>query len=211
MEQQQVVLVHGLFMSGAEMAYLGSGLRAGGYRVHRFRYPSRLITPQEGAALLAKYIMGLHADPVHLVGHSLGGILIMHLFHRCADLPEGRIVLLGSPVLGSKTARRAACFTTGRFLLNQAMSGLVKAAPPWRGERPLGVIAGTRGLGVGRLLSGVAGIHDGTVSVSETEVAQADDQCCLPVSHTGMLFSRAVVRQTLTFLRRGCFERIGRS
>ena len=69
------------------------------------------------------------------------------------------------------------------------------------------MIAGTRGVGLGRLVApDLPQPNDGAVAVSETQLAAARDRLELPVSHTGMLFSRQVSRQVRAFLRYGRFE-----
>jgi hypothetical protein len=77
----------------------------------------------------------------------------------------------------------------------------------WNGARDLGVIAGDWPLGLGRLVGALDGPHDGAVTVAETRLAGATDHIVLPVSHSAMVLSSAVVRQTVGFLRDGRFTR----
>ena len=101
-------------------------------------------------------MMMLRAERLHLVAHSLGGIVLHHLFRQFPDLPPGRVVLLGSPVRGSGVARRMAVSPFLRPLLgSNREEGLLGDVPPWPPNRELGVIAGNRGLGVGRLIGGL--------------------------------------------------------
>ena len=85
------------------------------------------------------------------------------------------------------------------------------AASHWAGpvaaERDIGVIAGTRAMGVGRLLTTFDEDCDGTVSVSETRLPGARDHICMHVTHMGLLMSRGVVDQAAAFLGRGEFLR----
>ena len=76
----------------------------------------------------------------------------------------------------------------------------------WRGGRDLGVIAGDLGVGLGKLLGRMEAPNDGTVWVRETELPGATDRLRVAVSHSGMVFSQAVARQTAAFLRDGRFE-----
>jgi hypothetical protein len=48
---------------------------------------------------------------------------------------------------------------------------------------------------------------DGVVTVEETRLPGLSDHLVLPVSHSGMLISQEVARQTAAFLRDGRFER----
>jgi hypothetical protein len=75
------------------------------------------------------------------------------------------------------------------------------------GERDVGVIAGTRALGFGRVITAFDGDSDGTVTVAETRLSGAADHLLLPVTHTSMVFSPEVARQAATFLKQGRFSR----
>ncbi len=63
-----------------------------------------------------------------------------------------------------------------------------------QGVGEVGVIAGSMGLGLGRLFAELNADHDGTVMVDETRLPGAKDQVVLSTSHTGMLFSADVAR-----------------
>ena len=51
---------------------------------------------------------------------------------------------------------------------------------------------------------------DGTVLVAETRLAGAKQQLTLRTSHSGMVYSSLVARQTATFLREGNFDAVTR-
>ena len=48
--------------------------------------------------------------------------------------------------------------------------------------------------------------NDGIVAVAETVIPGERDRIILPVSHSGMLVSRAVATQAAAFLRNGKFD-----
>jgi len=141
------------------------------------------------------------------VAHSMGGIVLLHLFEQAIDLPPGRVVLLGSPVQGSGVARQLSMHSLLRPLLGKSTErGLLGNVPSWDSERELGVIAGSKGLlGIGQVTGGLAGAHDGTVSVSETHIPRATDSLVLEVGHFDMLFSAEVTKQVGDFLEKGRF------
>ncbi|WP_428605655.1 esterase/lipase family protein [Sedimenticola sp.] len=202
----RVLLVHGIWMTGIEMAWLGRRLSAAGFQVDRFHYPTLTRTPAEGAERLQRFIQRRGYGCLHLVAHSLGGVVLLNLFDRYPDQPSGRVVLLGSPVQGSAVARRLAVRRWGRYLIGRSGErGLVEGAPPWRGKRELGVIAGIHGVGLGRLLGGVEGENDGTVMVSETVLPGSSDRRLRDTGHMGLLFSAAVANDVAGFLRSGRF------
>lgn len=145
--------------------------------------------------------------PVHVVAHSLGGVVALETFTRHADLPPGRVVLLGSPVQGSRAAQAIGDWAVGPQILGSlAMAELAQPqARRWSGPRELGVIAGSRSAGLGRLFASLPVPNDGTVAVDETRLPGATSQIVHDVSHTGMLFSSAVAASTVQFLASGSF------
>lgn len=203
-----VVLVHGIWMAGITMVPLQRRLQRAGFEARVLAYPSLRATPEENARVLERAVRRLRAPRVHLVGHSLGGIVVMHLLARGAPPNVGRAVLLGSPVAGSAVAHLLARSWWTRHLLGQSTQrGLLGEAPHGDGRHAVGVIAGTLPLGVGRLVPGLAEPHDGTVALEETRLPGAAASLALPVSHTGMLVARSVSEAVVAFLRAGAFPR----
>jgi pimeloyl-ACP methyl ester carboxylesterase len=207
-----VVYVHGLWLTGIEGGILRKRLAKDlSAETHAFSYASVNSSMAANAQALAKFLSELRADTLHLVGHSLGGLLILKLFEGGdADrLPPGRIVLLGSPLNGSRAARNLARLPFGRAIMGPAAAEelLVPRAHRWNGARELGVIAGDLGFGLGRLVGTLGRPSDGTIRVEETGIEGAADRVVLPVSHSGMLFSAAVARAAGTFLSTGRFGR----
>lgn len=205
-----VVYVHGLWLPGGESFLLRRRLsRALGAQSCVFAYPSVRAAFADNAMALGRYLRTVKADTLHLVAHSMGGLLILKLFEAglAQDLPPGRIVLTGSPVRGSRSAERLVRLPLGRALLGLTGGEVLldRRERRWRGERDLGVIAGDLGVGLGRLLGSIDGPSDGTVRVEETDLPGAADQILLRVSHSGMVFSPEVARQAAAFLRDGRF------
>ena len=65
------------------------------------------------------------------------------------------------------------------------------------------------GLGVGRLVANLDDAHDGTVLVEETRLPGAKDHLVVATTHTGLLVSAEVAKQTRYFLEHGMFDRPG--
>jgi len=194
-------------MNGLEFWRLRRNLERAGYDCHIFKYHVWGKPLTETAARLHEFAEGLDAPVVHFVAHSLGGIVVMHLFDQFPFAKPGRIVLLASPVNGSVVAKRLNSIALTRWMLGQSMElGLGGSVPRWNGWREIGIIAGSLPLGVGLIIGGPSFPHDGTVSVEETGLKGATDSIILPVSHMGMLFSSEVARQVITFLRAGRFD-----
>ena len=194
-------------MPGADLTLLAHRLRRCGFTVHLFRYASIRGDFDATVERLWRFAVALQQPELHWVGHSLGGLLIRHLFARHPDLPPGRVVTLGTPHTGSVVANRFHAHRLGRLLLGDTVSteALTVSPPPWDGRRPLGSIAGGLGVGVGRLVPVLARPNDGTVSVAETCAEGMRDHIVLPVAHMGLLLSADTARQTCRFLLHGCF------
>jgi len=203
-QQGAVILVHGLWYRAAGMKLLASRLQRRGYRVHSFDYPSVFGHINEQTLALRQCIEA-QQGPVFLVGHSMGGLLILRTLNEYPQLSVPRVVLLGSPVRGSGVARRLSKRWWSQWIVgaNAELLGQGARVPK---HTEVGVLAGNRNVGVGRVLGGVGGHGDGTVSVSETRLAGAQDQVVLPVTHTGMVMSALVARQVDAFLRQGSFD-----
>lgn len=203
------VLVHGLWVHGVLMALQRRYLVRMGFDAVCYSYPSVRLTLTENADRLANFARTLTASTVHWVGHSLGGLVILRLLERVPTLPPGRVVLLGTPYGDTQAGRALAGSALGARMLGKSMG-------EWRGAnrpvcfpgREIGVIAGTRSLGLGRVFSpDLPRPNDGAVTVAETRLAAACDSIELPVTHTGMLLSRRVARATGEFLHAGRFDR----
>ncbi len=208
-----VVYVHGLWQSGHEAVWLRRRLAQDLEADARaFSYPSVADNATTNARALAQSLAAIHADTLHLVGHSLGGLVILKSFEDAtlhARLPPGRIVLLGSPLQGSRTALNLARLPFGRRVMGSSVGEelLAPRERRWNGSRHLGVIAGDLGFGLGRLMGPLEGPSDGTILVEETLLEGAADRVVLRVSHTGMLFSALVAKQAGAFLTMGRFSR----
>lgn len=201
-----MVLVHGLWMPGFDMIPLQRRLNARGFRALRFRYPSLRRAPRVNAAELAAFVDRINAPVLHFVGHSLGGLVIRHLFDTYPRQRPGHIVTIGTPHKPSHTAQtlyRAALLPLLGLSIEE---GVIGGAPAWTGSHALGVIAGTQPIGVGRLMPGLPKPNDGTVAVSETNCDHMADHITVATTHTGLLFSREVAEQTALFLAEGRFR-----
>ncbi len=205
--RELVILVHGIWMTGLEMSLLALRLRSAGFDTKRFSYHSLFSSPAQNAERLNRFIQQQQVMTIHLVAHSLGGIVLLHLFDKYSDIPPGKVVLMGSPVQGSGVAKRLnSAFVTRGLIGNSGEQGLLGGAPGWKGGRDLGVIAGSSGIGVGNLVGGLEGPGDGTVSLSETCLSGASDYCQIPTSHMGMVISPIVAVELIRFLHTGGFS-----
>ncbi len=202
-----VVYVHGLWMPGLESALLLHRLRERGLRPQVFYYHSVFEPMAQVVAALRQKVARIDAPQVHLLGHSLGGLVIQRYLERYRMGQPGRVVFLGSPCSGSRVARRLGQWSLGRRMLGPAAAEelLLQRTRRWEVERELGIIAGTVPLGFGRLLLTFKEANDGTVAVSETALTGAKSRLCLPVTHSGLLLSALVASEAGNFFEHGRF------
>lgn len=202
---ETVLLLHGLLMRRPALLPLAHSLRKRGYATQLFTYSSLFDPTESAVAALAErlYLLG-RVGPVHVVAHSLGGLMALEAYNRHAGLPDGRVVCLGSPLAGSAAARglqrRGLGALSGRSgpLLRAGLARLPEG-------REIGMVAGSRPMGLGRLFGSLKGENDGTVAVAETRVPGLAAHAILPVSHTGLVFSAAAADLVQRFLGDGRF------
>ena len=80
--------VHGLWMRAGAMLVLQRRLEGSGLGVHRFGYPSVRQSLDANAAMLAEFVERVPGDTVHLVAHSLGGVVIRAMLEHGVPLFE---------------------------------------------------------------------------------------------------------------------------
>ncbi len=205
--QEFVVCIHGIWMTGLEMQILRSRIARCGFGTAQFHYHSLRLTPAENAVRLNQFLLNLEADIVHIVAHSLGGLVVTHLFEQFPLQRPGRVVMLGTPLKGSATAQAYHAFLPTRFLLGKStLRGLLGDRPRWKGLRELGMIAGDRGTGIGQLTLGkLPRPNDGTVALDETRSTEVNHHLVVPHSHFGMIYSKNVAKAVCHFLKDGEF------
>lgn len=201
---RDAVLVHGLWVPALVMTPLAARLQAAGLRTHLFGYAGRERPLAAHAERLARFAGGI--GPAHFIGHSLGGLVILETLLRHPATAAANVVLLGTPARGNFAGRRLARLGWGRWFLG-ASEPLWREgrAARWTRPEPLGVIAGTLPLGLGRLFGALPGPNDGVVRLEETELEGMRERVVLHVGHSAMLVSARVAAQVLSFLEHARF------
>jgi hypothetical protein len=205
---ESVIVAHGLWMPGWETALLRWRLGAAGFTPLLFRFATVGEGLQANAERLRQFALHAPGETVHFVGYSLGGVVTVRMVEMQSFERPGRVVCLGSPLNGSRSALALARWPGGTRMVGKSMLELNAGGGlrPWLGERELGIIAGRLAFGLGRMLGALVPPNDGTVAVDETQLAGAKDHIVLPVSHTTLLFSPVVAAQACHFLRHGRFD-----
>lgn len=195
-----VALVHGFLANKLLMAILARRLRRRGYLTNVWGYWNPQCSLLVHAENFAKELKALDADPristIHLVGHSMGGIIECAALDRYRPHKLGRLVMLGSPVRGSFMATRMAT-TVGRLLkpvaeLSTDSDSLVHHIPA------------PSGLDIGA----IAAKYDALVSEDSTHPHVPHDHVTLPTWHTGLLFRPETADLVAGFLATGEFPEV---
>ncbi len=205
-EKLNVVLVHGIWMRGLELLPLRRRLGRCEFNTFTFSYRSLAAGAHQHGVRLAEFLKRKNITHSHFVGHSLGGLVIREFLQVHPDYSPCRVVALGTPFNGSRVASNLGRFPLSRWIIGKNVnSPLTAGVPDWPERHALGVIAGTRPVGMGRVVSRFDGPNDGTVAVSETRITGMRSHICYPTAHTGIVFSRPVADQVCNFLKTGQF------
>jgi hypothetical protein len=209
-----VLLLHGLGRTSMSMATMARQLERDGFRVTRLAYPSTDATievlTRDHLTPAVEPCYQDHCRVLHLVSHSLGGILIRQYLQTHA-LPVGsRIVMLSPPNQGSEIADYLKSYgiyhwitgPAGQQLGTQADSVPNQLAPV---DVPIGIIAGRTSWNP--LFSYVIpGPDDGKVAVTHARLEEMADFLVVPAGHTFIMNDDTVIAQTIHFLRYGRFD-----
>ncbi|MGH9866625.1 MAG: esterase/lipase family protein [Candidatus Polarisedimenticolia bacterium] len=194
-----VILAHGMGRTRFSMASLATALEHEGFEIVNYGYPSRSDSIARLAQGLASRVQKEEARPevtsVHLVGHSLGNILIRWVIANRRPAKLGRIVMLAPPNRGSHRADLAAPWFSWLSAplpeLTTWDTSTVNTIPT-PADVPIGIIAGS---------------HDGTVPVTQTflEAPCLCDHVVVPSGHTFIMRHQLVHRLTTDYLKSGSF------
>jgi pimeloyl-ACP methyl ester carboxylesterase len=203
---RDVVLAPGLWMPGAAMALLAARLARAGYATHVFTYRGRSLLEGNVARLARFARQAVQGRAAHFVGHSLGGVLALEMLNAHPEQPVASLILLGAPVRGCLAGRRLGSARVGRWMMGGCGELWHEREAVWKRDAPLGVVAGTVPLGLGRAFGRLPGPNDGVVRVDETVVDGMAARVLVPLGHSLLIVSGSVGRQVERFMQEGRFE-----
>ncbi|MBI3297433.1 MAG: hypothetical protein HYZ75_04675 [Elusimicrobia bacterium] len=201
---ETVILLHGMGRTRLSMLVLAWRLRRAGFRTISFPYNHAIDTlPEISGQLKGLIAKEARGGRYHLVGHSLGNIIIREGFRDGYSEGLGRIVMLAPP---NGPARMAAklkenllySWITGDS--GQKLSSVEFYAGLPVPDVEFAVIAGERGTS---LLS--KNPNDGIILAETTKLDGMKSFALLRKTHTFIMNSAETARLTALFLREGRF------
>jgi hypothetical protein len=124
---------------------------------------------------------------------------------RNPGIAAASVVLLGAPVRGCLVGRRFARLPGARWMMGKSLSCWTERDARWTRGEPLGTVAGTVPLGLGRLLGSLPADNDGVVTTAETMVEGMAEQVRVPAGHSMLIFSARVATLAGRFFANGRF------
>jgi pimeloyl-ACP methyl ester carboxylesterase len=209
MSGEGVLLVHGITRSSKSMAGYRDSLEKAGFQVFPFDYPSTRVDLDTSAEYLHQVIESLEGiEHIHIVAHSMGGIVARTYRAKHRDERLTRMVLVGSPQNGAEMADLArdkanVVFKTifgpaGQQLITDQAGFLAKLPKP---DVEFAVIAG------GHAPDGfnplIPGDDDGIVSVASTRLNGAADYMYLESLHLALNRNATAHAAVVRFLQTG--------
>ncbi|WFU53364.1 alpha/beta fold hydrolase [Bradyrhizobium pachyrhizi] len=209
-----VVLLHGISRTARSFRRMELALRAAGFATLNLDYDSRRkpldALAEDIHSSLDRFARSLDGS-VHVVCHSMGGLLARVYLARHRPARLGRVVMLGTPNGGSEiadrlknlAAYRAYFGPAGQQLVTRRGAATSALLPPI--DYPAGIIAGNRS--VYPITSmGLPRPHDGRVSVANTRLDGMTDHIVIRTSHPWLVRNAEAIAQTIAFLQDGKFS-----
>lgn len=193
--RELVVMVHGLFHNQSAWIMYRRWLHAHGFATVCISYSSWGTQWEDTAEGVRKDLQSLlDARPdqdVHLIGHSMGGLLLKEVLTQVKDTRRIRsLVTLGTPFQGSKLWPFALT-SLGRYLKHEGETvRRIKALPIPAHVRCLAL----RSPADNMVLPNTA---------LRCELSGWKETQTLPVSHVAMLHAKSIFRETLDWIRTG--------
>jgi esterase/lipase len=209
--QEHVVLLHGLARSPHSMQKMASALEAEGYVVHNLSYDSRHHSIEVLADEVGQRIRECTASAsrVHVVTHSLGGILVRQIQETDPVPNLGRVVMLSPPNEGSEVVDQIGDTWIFKKVNGPAGQQLGTSSDSFVNQLgaidfECAVITGDRSINwINSLM--IPGKDDGKVSVESADFEGVSAFKVVHVTHPMIMKKKTVIEDVIRFLKSGAF------
>lgn len=211
MSGKAVIVIHGMARSSKWMSKMGEGAEEAGYHSIPFDYPSLRVSIPDSAEYLHQVIDSLQGvEEIHIIAHSMGGLVTRAYFLKHHDPRIKRVVLIGVPNQGAELADLFENDLLYRQILGPGAQQLVTDADGLIPKLPVppvefGVIAGGSSTDSG-FNPVIPGDDDGIVSVDSARLGGASDFVMLNCFHSRLVREEKSVNYAIHFLQTGQFR-----
>lgn len=192
-----VVLTHGFMANRWLLTPLARRLRKRGWTTRVWGYQSLTPSVLHHGRRFAGLLSRLQADPaiqrIHVVAHSMGGIVTRAALAEQMPGKFGRLVMLAPPNRGSFVATRTAGLMGGFF---RPVAELTT-----RPDSLVNTLDEPQGIDIGVIAAGL----DQLVTLDSTRLTVPHQHVVLRCMHSSLLFRRDAAALTAQFLERGTF------
>lgn len=208
---ETVLLLHAAMRSPGSLKLLADRLEAKGFTVVNLAYPNRRLTVFECADYIAptwRKLAAASPGRVHIIGHSMGGLVARRLLELHRPPNFGRLLTLGTPHLGSPLADKLREYDFYQKAFGPVGQELVTGRPidwpaPWPPPYEIGLIAGSVPIGPGALT--LEGPSDGTVPAESAQPKGGAAYGAVMANHSTIPYARATAELAARFLLEGSF------
>lgn len=199
------VLIHGALRSSKRMEPIGIHLANHGIRSIGFDYASRRITVSEAAKSFREFCRGLPADEIHVVCHSMGGLVVREAIRQDRNLDKKitRHVFIGVPHSGSVLADKYASRKWFQLLFGPAGQDLrtqsIASGLPKPSGRYINIYGGRGKRGF--RFSEIEGDDDGVVSAKSAILDGAEATYRVKAIHSSLVKKQESLNVISSFLR----------
>lgn len=200
-----IVLLHGQGRTRLSMVVLGKRFRSAGYQTLNFPYNQTIRSLDEISGQLVEFIgQKVKTSDYHLIGHSLGNVIIRNAFRKDYPAGLGKIVMLAPPNQPAHLAKRLKKNLIYRLFTGD--SGQKLSEEKFYRDLPIprvpfGVIAGDKGQSLT-----FSEPNDGVVTVGSTKLEGMADWILLHHGHTFIMNCKDTFEHCVRFVESGRFK-----